>query len=75
MALYGGAALDLLLGLLLLYGWRPVLVGGLQLASMALFTLLAIGLPSEYWLHPFAPILKNLPIAAAILAMMAMEAE
>ncbi len=75
LALYGGAALDLLLGGLLLYGWRPPLIGWLQLASMALFTLLALGLPSAYWLHPFAPILKNLPIAAAILVMMAMEAE
>ncbi len=72
-ALYGGAAIDLTLGVLLLRRWRPVLVGGLQLASMAAFTLLAIGLPEEVWLHPFAPILKNIPIAAAILVMMALE--
>lgn len=74
LALYGGAALDLALGLLLLYGWRPVLIGWLQLASVAAFTLLAVGLSADYWLHPFAPILKNLPIAAAILVMIAMEA-
>jgi hypothetical protein len=36
--------------------------------------LLAFGLPADYWLHPFAPIVKNLPIAAAILVMIAMEA-
>ncbi|MGJ0506104.1 MAG: SDR family oxidoreductase [Methylocystis sp.] len=75
MALYGGAALDLILGLLLLRRFRPVLIGWLQLASMAAFTLLAIGLPGDYWLHPFAPILKNLPIAAAILVMIALEAD
>ncbi|QGM98453.1 NAD(P)H-binding protein [Methylocystis parvus] len=75
LALYGGAALDLILGALLLRRWRPALVGWLQLASMAVFTLLAIGLPGEYWLHPFAPILKNVPIAAAILVMIAMETE
>lgn len=73
-ALYGGAAIDLALGAALLRGFRPVLVGWLQLASMAAFTLLALGLPGDYWLHPFAPILKNLPIAAAILVMIAMEA-
>ncbi|MEK4034070.1 SDR family oxidoreductase [Methylocystis sp. IM3] len=75
LALYGGAALDFILGLILLRGWRPALIGWIQLASMAAFTLLAMGLPGEYWLHPFAPILKNLPIAAAILVMIAMEAD
>ncbi|PPD44655.1 MAG: hypothetical protein CTY15_06485 [Methylocystis sp.] len=74
-ALYGGAAVDLFLGVQLLRGWRPVLVGGLQLATMAIFTLLAARLPNDFWLHPFGPILKNLPIAAAILVMMALEAE
>ncbi len=73
IALYGGACVDLLLGALLLARWRPALVGLGQLASMSAFTLLAIRLPSEYWLHPFAPILKNLPIAAAILIMIALE--
>ncbi len=74
LALYGGATLDLGLGILLLVGWRPVALGFAMLASMAAFSLLAVGLPSEFWLHPFAPLFKNLPIAAATLAMMAMEA-
>lgn len=74
VALYGGAALDLVLGLLLLRRWRPALVGLLQLGSVVVFSLLALGLPADYWLHPFAPILKNLPIAVVLLVMMAMEA-
>jgi nucleoside-diphosphate-sugar epimerase len=73
LALYGGAALDLVLGLLLLGRWRPVLVGWLQIASVAAFTVLALGLPADYWLHPFAPLLKNLPLAVALLVMIAME--
>jgi uncharacterized membrane protein YphA (DoxX/SURF4 family) len=73
IALFGAAALDTLLGVLLLIGWRPVAVGAAQLATMAAFTLLATRLPAEYWLHPFAPLLKNLPIAAATLVMMALE--
>jgi uncharacterized protein YbjT (DUF2867 family) len=72
--LYGAAAIDLVLGLLLLARWRPVAVGAAMLIMMSAFTLIATGLPAEYWLHPFAPLLKNLPIAAATLAMMAMEA-
>ncbi|MBG0812337.1 SDR family oxidoreductase [Methylosinus sp. H3A] len=72
-ALYGGAAVDLLLGVLLLLRWRPALVGAAQLATMLAFTIIAARLPSDYWLHPFAPLLKNLPIAAAILVMIALE--
>lgn len=73
-ALYGGAALDLVLGVLLLLRWRPALVGAAQILSVAVFTLLALRLPADYWLHPFAPILKNLPIVAALLVMIALEA-
>jgi hypothetical protein len=74
LLLYGAATIDLALGLLLLMRWRPVAVGAAMLIMMSAFTLTATGLPAEYWLHPFAPLLKNLPIAAATLAMMAMEA-
>ncbi|MGE5517072.1 MAG: NAD(P)H-binding protein [Bacteroidota bacterium] len=73
VALYGGGAMDLLLGALLVLRWRPVAVGGAMLLAMLAYTGLAVGLPGEYWLHPFAPLLKNLPIAAATLAMMVLE--
>ncbi len=72
-ALYGGAAVDLLLGALLLLRWRPVAVGLAQIAMMLVFTALATRLPADYWLHPFAPLLKNLPLAAALLVMIALE--
>lgn len=72
-AVYGGGALDLILGVLLLWRWRPVWVGTGMLVLMLAYSLLAAGLPAEYWLHPFAPLLKNLPVAAATLAMMALE--
>ena len=58
---------------MLLAGWRPVLVGAVQLAAMAAYTGIALALPAEYWLHPFAPLLKNLPLALAILIMMTLE--
>ncbi len=73
VALYTGAGLDLLLGILLLLRWRPVLVGSIMLATVLAFTGIALGLSAEYWLHPFAPILKNLPILAGTLALMALE--
>lgn len=73
LALYGGGVLDLVLGILLLVRWRPMQVGAVMLVVMIVYSLLAIGLPAAEWLHPFAPLLKNLPIAVATLTMMALE--
>lgn len=61
----GGIAVDALMGAWLV--WRP----GPQacragLAVVALFTLLASAMVPGEWLHPFAPLLKNLPIAALL---------
>jgi uncharacterized membrane protein YphA (DoxX/SURF4 family) len=75
VALGGGAALDLTLGLLLLLGIRPLWTLGAMLASVGIFTLFALGLPEALWTHPFAPLLKNGPVAAAILTLMALEAD
>jgi uncharacterized protein YbjT (DUF2867 family) len=75
MALYTGAVLDLALGLALLCRWRPVAVGAMQLALMAGYTILISLYLPDLWLHPFGAITKNLAVAGATLAMMAMEAE
>ncbi|HKB59400.1 MAG TPA: DoxX-like family protein [Gallionellaceae bacterium] len=61
LALYGGALLDILLGTLTLV--RPVQMlwrvqAGVILVYSAVIT---VWLP-QYWLHPFGPVLKNLPI-------------
>ncbi|MBI1207581.1 MAG: NAD(P)H-binding protein [Azospirillum sp.] len=72
--LIGASLLDILVGIALLLGWRPVLVGTVQLVMLAGVSLIIlIGLP-EFWLHPFGPVIKNLPIGIAILVMMALEA-
>ncbi|HET6828765.1 MAG TPA: SDR family oxidoreductase [Ramlibacter sp.] len=75
VALYGAAALDLLLGLLILLlpagrrGWlwaaQLLLIGGYTL-------LITIFLP-EYWLHPYGPLSKNLPMMAAIALLWSLE--
>lgn len=73
LVLYGAAALDLVLGIATLVARRFYLVGLTQLAVMAGFSvIIAIKLP-EFWLHPFGPLVKNVPLAVAILMMMAME--
>lgn len=60
-----GAALDVVLGLLLLL--RPGrLAYGAALLGMAAMTLTATWMLPGLWLHPLGPLLKNLPIAAAL---------
>jgi len=61
VALYGSASLDLLLGVLTLA--RPSIWLWRFQAALILFysIVIAIFLP-YYWLHPFGPLLKNLPI-------------
>ena len=73
-ALYGAALLDLALGAATLFlrrGRRPLWLMqiGLILGYTALIT---VWLP-EYWLHPYGPVLKNLPMLAAIWMLYAFE--
>ena len=67
-ALYGAAAFKLLLGLLTLArpAQRRRLLWAAQLALIAGYTVLISLFLPEYWLHPYGPISKNLPILAAI---------
>jgi hypothetical protein len=65
-ALYGAAALDIALGIASFTAkgkwlWR------LQVALVLGYTaIISVFLP-EFWLHPFGPVLKNLPMLAALL--------
>jgi len=64
-ALYGAALLDLALGLALLL--RPG--RGLWLAQIALilaYTLIISWKLPEFWLHPYGPVLKNLPLLVCL---------
>ena len=75
LALYGAAVLDLLLGVLTLAAparWRRW-VWIAQLALIGGYTVLITFFLPEYWLHPYGPISKNLPILAAILLLWGLE--
>jgi uncharacterized protein YbjT (DUF2867 family) len=69
-ALYGAAALDVLLGVLTLWPLRRQRwLWGAQMALIALYTLIiSVRLP-EYWLHPYGPLSKNLPILAVLIVL------
>ena len=66
LLLYGAAVLDLALGVATLAMRRRRWLWRAQIALILGYTLLiSIWLP-EFWLHPYGPVLKNLPMLAAI---------
>jgi uncharacterized protein YbjT (DUF2867 family)/uncharacterized membrane protein YphA (DoxX/SURF4 family) len=73
IALYGAAALDLLLGLFTLNDrWlRAALYG--QLLVMLLYTIIISAFLPAWWTHPFGPVVKNLPIAIATLMLLVLQ--
>jgi uncharacterized membrane protein YphA (DoxX/SURF4 family) len=73
LMLYGAAALDLLLGLALLFSIRLRMAASIQIAVMALYSLIiTVALPA-FWLHPFGPVSKNMPLIVATLILIVME--
>ena len=61
----GGATVDLILGIFLLF--KPVRASYLAaLGAMLVMTAIATVFSPELWLHPLGPLLKNIPIAAAL---------
>ena len=73
LLLYGAAALDLLLGIGTLVLRRRRWLWYAQIAVILTFTtIITIAIP-EHWLHPFGPLIKNLPMLAAIGLLLALE--
>lgn len=64
--LYGAGALDLMLGFWALWPRRRRIVWLVQgLLVLAYTAIITVKLP-EFWLHPYGPVLKNLPFLAAL---------
>ncbi len=73
--LYGAALLDLALGvgILALRGRRRRLLWLVQIALILGYTAIITWRLPEFWLHPYGPILKNLPMLAALWLLYALE--
>lgn len=71
----GFSAVDLAIALALLLRWRPALATMAQLSVVLGYTIWLGLLAPGLWLDPFGPLLKNLPILAAILALGALETD
>jgi nucleoside-diphosphate-sugar epimerase len=72
--IYAGAAVDGILGFALLLNIKPALVGLLQIATIAVFTILATLAIPQAWIEPLGPLTKNAAVILATLVMIAMEA-
>lgn len=60
-ALYLGSTIDIAVGALTLFAHSKTLWEAQALLIIIYTLVITIWLP-EYWLHPFGPVLKNLPI-------------
>ena len=63
---WSGSLLDIAIGLWLLLGLKLRLCYLLQFGVIVLYSLLLSLIAPEFWLHPFGPLSKNLPILVLI---------
>lgn len=73
--LYLLSGVDILLGLATLFNFKLLIVGVLQCFFIFIYTIFISFVLPEYWLHPFAPIAKNIPLFIGILIMMSLESD
>jgi len=66
-SVYAGGALDIVLGLWLLTSVKTKLCCIVQVATIALYMLILTVVDASFWLHPFGPITKNIPIIVLII--------
>lgn len=71
--LYGAAATDLALGVAILVMRRRRALWLAQIALILSYTLIITLRMPEFWLHPYGPLLKNLPMLAAIVMLYVLE--
>ena len=71
--LYFASFLDIIIGILTIAGYRSEGLLSLQLLVIAVYTLLLTFLAPYHWLHPFGPVLKNLPLMVSIYILVQLE--
>jgi len=71
--LYVASFLDISIGILTLIGYRLQSLLKFQLLVIGVYTLLLTLLAPYHWLHPFGPVLKNLPLMISIYILAQLE--
>lgn len=73
LMLYGAALLDLAFGIATLVLNKRRLLWWAQIAVIVFYTAVISWRLPEFWLHPYGPLLKNLPMIAAIWLLLELE--
>ncbi|MEC5159021.1 MULTISPECIES: SDR family oxidoreductase [unclassified Janthinobacterium] len=73
VALYGAALLDLALGLGTLLMRRRRRLWQAQIALIVAYSAIIAWKLPEFWLHPYGPLLKNLPLLAALCLLLELD--
>jgi nucleoside-diphosphate-sugar epimerase len=73
IALYGAAAMDITFGLGTLFLRNRRLLWIAQVTLIVIYMVAITLFLPEFWLHPFGPLIKNLPILAVILLLYELE--
>lgn len=73
LMLYGAAMMDFVFGIATLLMKRRRLLWLAQIAVILFYTAVISWRLPEFWLHPYGPLLKNLPMLAAIWLLLEME--
>jgi uncharacterized protein YbjT (DUF2867 family) len=71
--LYTASILDIALGIGTISKFKIRFLGAIQIVVMAAYSIIIAVVLPEFWLHPFGPLVKNIPLAVATLVMMALE--
>ncbi len=71
--LYVASFLDIVLGALTIVGYRLDVLLKFQIVVIGVYTLLLTALAPYHWLHPFGPVLKNIPLIFTIYILMKLE--
>ena len=61
-----GSAVDILLACWILLGVRALWCGWAQILVITTYTIILTMIAPEFWLHPFGPLTKNVPILVFI---------
>ena len=75
IAIYAGGILDIILGLWLMTSFRIRLCCIVQISVISIYTVLLTFIEPSFWLHPFGPITKNIPIVVLIFLIMINKVE
>ena len=71
--LYIASFLDIAIGVLTIVGYKLEALLFLQIIVIGVYTLLLTFLAPYHWLHPFGPVLKNLPLMVSIYILLQLE--